>query len=488
MSGDSVLAVDLGAESGRVMRVSLESDLFTLGEVHRFANTPVKVRKTLYWNILELFRNVTRGVGKGLDELKDRPLSLGVDTWAVDFAFLDASGDLLGAPVHYRDSRTDGVMPHLFERISREDLFSETGIQMMPINTAFQLMSLVAQGHPQLDAAKTFLTVPDLLNYWLTGEKACEYTNATTTQLVSATSRDWSPHVLGALGLSPDLFPPIVQPGTSLGEYRGVRVIAPATHDTGSAVVGVPAEGETFAYISSGTWSLVGIEMNTPVLSKDAREANLTNEGGAGGTIRLLKNVMGLWVVQQCREHFQKQHSYAELVALAEEVEPLRSLVNINHPDFLKPGDHPTLIREHCKRTNQPMPETPGEVVRCALDSLALAYRAVIDDLERVSGKSVEVIHIVGGGSRNALLNQLTADATGRPVIAGPAEATVLGNAAVQFITLGKLGSIREARSLISKSLNAQNALVHFEPRATSQYEDAFGRYQALTETGGHPT
>ena len=485
----SVLAIDLGAESGRVMRVSL-GDSLTLEEVHRFANRSVQIRGTRYWAILELFRNVTEGIHRALDA---KPQSLGVDTWAVDFALLDAADDLLSAPVHYRDPRTENMMPRVFERIARAELFAETGIQMMKINTVYQLMSLVARDHPQLGAARTFLTVPDLLNYWLTGEKACEYTNATTTQLVGATSRDWSPKVLGALGLSADLFPAIVPPGTALGRYNGVQVTLPAAHDTGSAVVGVPVgasvKSENFAYISSGTWSLVGIETDAPVLSEAARAANLTNEGGVGGTFRLLKNVMGLWVVQQCREHFEKRYSYADLVALAQEVQPLRSLVHINHPDFLQPGDHPTLIREHCQRTHQRVPETPGEVIRCALESLALAYRAALDDLARVSGQAVEVIHIVGGGSRNALLNQLTADATGRPVTAGPAEATVLGNAAVQLIALGELSSVHEARSLITHSLKVHNDATYFEPRATHQavYADAFARYQSLTQTGGSP-
>ena len=478
----NVLAVDLGAESGRVMRVSLEKDALTLHEVHRFANVPVEVLGTLRWNVLELFRNVKEGIHKGLGS---KPRSIGVDTWAVDFALLDAAGDLLGTPVHYRDSRTDGMMPRVFERIPRAELFAETGIQMMPINTTFQLMSLALQEHPQLGAARTFLTVPDLLNYWLTGEKACEYTNATTTQLVDATSKHWSPKVLSALGLSADLFPPIVQPGTPLGTYEGVQVTAPATHDTASAVVGVPAEHTIpFAYISSGTWSLVGLETDAPILSSEARDANLTNEGGAGDTFRLLKNVMGLWVVQNCRQTFGR-YSYAELVALAEEAQPLRSLVDINHADFLKPGDHPARIREHCARTGQSVPDTPDEVIRCALDSLALAYRAVLDDLVRVSGKAVEVIHIVGGGSRNALLNQLTADATGRPVVAGPAEATVLGNAAVQFVALGELDSIREARELLSESLEQAGELTRFEPQTVQQdaYADAFGRYQSLVQT-----
>lgn len=471
-----VLAIDIGAESGRVVAVTLGKAGLAYDEVHRFPNTPTYVRGTLYWDVLALWRGLTEGVGRAM---AFGPTSLGVDTWAVDFALLDARGELIGAPVHYRDARTEGMMAEVFKRLSPERIFRATGIQFMPINTLYQLMSLVATNSPQLQIAETFLTIPDLLNYWLTGTKACEYTNATTTQLVHARTKVWSDEILAALELPRQLFPEIIPPGSELGSFEGLRVIAPATHDTGSAVAGVPATTRNFAYISSGTWSLVGLETEAPILSDAALAANITNEGGAGGTNRLLKNVMGLWIIQQCRERFEEageRYSYAELVALAEQVSPLQAIVPVNDDSFLKPGDHPAQVQALCRASHQPVPANPGEITRCVLDSLALAYREVIDSLEALSERSIQVIHVVGGGARNALLCQLTANATGRLVIAGPAEATVLGNAALQLIATGELKDLAEARQLIA----ASETLQHFEPQDTERFEDAYRRYRRL--------
>jgi rhamnulokinase len=455
--GAQVLAIDLGAESGRVWSVRLADGRLKTRELHRFANRPVRVRGTLHWNVLQLWAEVQHGIGKSLQQPGLRPPdSLGVDSWAVDFALLDDHGNLLGNPVHYRDARTSGMMQRVFELLDRDTIFAETGVQFLPINTLYQLASLKLNADPQLEAASTFLLLPDLLHYWLGGAVACEFTNATTTQLFDPVRLRWSEQVLGALDLPAALFPEVVPPGSRLGSYRDIPVTAPATHDTASAVAGLPATGADHAFISSGTWSLVGTEVDAPVLSAAALAANLTNEGGHGN-FRLLKNVTGLWIVQQCRETWQQagqHHDYAELTALAVAATPLRSLIPADHPDFLQPGDHPALITRLCRESGEPVPETAGQMIRCILESLALAYALVI----------------------NQLLCQLSADAAGLPVLAGPAEATVLGNATVQLIALGAFRDLKEARAAIARS----TAVTRFEPRDQARWQHARDRYQQL--------
>ncbi|RME53058.1 MAG: rhamnulokinase, partial [Caldilineae bacterium] len=347
---------------------------------------------------------------------------------------------------------------------------------MIQLNTLYQMMSLVVNDSPQLAIAETFLTIPDLINYWLTGARVCEFTNATTTQMLDPRTGRWATEMLERLGIPTHIFPEIASPGTRLGAYKGIPVIAPACHDTGSAVAAVPAETPHFAYISSGTWSLVGLEVREAVVNDAALAANVTNEGGVEGTYRLLKNVMGLWILQQCRATWQAQgrsFTYGELVELARTAQPLRSIIVPDDPRFLPPGDHPALIRTFCAETGQPVPETEGAVVRCVLESLALAYRDVLFRLQALTGQPIEVIHIVGGGSQNRLLNQLTADATGIPVVAGPAEATVTGNALVQLISLGELASVQEGRRLVA----GMGELVRYEPRQRSAWEEAAARY-----------
>lgn len=476
MAAKTVLAVDLGAESGRVMAVQRIGDTLRLEELHRFPNTTVRVRDTLHWDFLSLWREIQAGIARGraLD-----PASIGVDTWGVDFGLLDAQGELIGNPVHYRDRRTDGMMERVFARVDRARVFEQTGIQFMPINTLYQLMSLVERRSPQLAIADTLLTAPDLLNYWLTGAKACEFTNATTTQLLNPRTGTWATDLIDALGIPGHIFPSIVQPGTRLGSYDGIPVIAPACHDTGSSVAAVPMQSARSAYISSGTWSLVGLEVGAPVINADALAANVTNEGGVAGTYRLLKNVMGLWIVQQCRATWQAQghsYAYAELVRLAQESAPLRSLIDPNDARLLPPGDHPALIRSLCAERGEPVPETHGAIVRCVLESLALAYRDVLETLDRLAGRASDVIHVVGGGARNELLCQMTADATGRPVIAGPVESTVLGNALVQLIALGELRDIAEARRLVATIGDLRRC----EPRDSSVWEAAYQRYRRV--------
>ncbi len=484
MTTQTVLAVDLGAESGRVMAVHVTAtavrgnDTLRVEELHRFPNTPVPVRGTLHWDFLCLWRDIQAGLTKGLAL---RPASIGVDTWGVDFALLDVHGELLGNPVHYRDRRTEGMMELVLARVGKAQVFEQTGIQFMPINTLYQLMSLVEKQSPQLKVAHTFLTAPDLINYWLTGTLACEFTNATTTQLFNPRTGHWATELMEALDIPRSIFPPIIQPGTPIGAYEGVSVIAPACHDTGSAVAAVPASAQTphYAYISSGTWSLVGLEVTAPIINAAALAANVTNEGGVAGTYRLLKNVMGLWIIQQCRTTWEadgQTYTYAELALLAEAAPLLRSLIDPNDARFLPSGNHPVLVQALCAERGQPIPQTPGEIVRCVLDSLALAYRDVLQTLQSLTDATCEVIHIVGGGARNELLCQLTADATGVPVVAGPVEATVLGNALVQLIARGELANIAEARQLVAKMGDLQR----YEPQDTARWSEAFQRYQQM--------
>ena len=454
----TVLAIDLGAESGRVMAVHFDGSRLQLEEVYRFSNHALLVNGSLQWDILGLWREVQVGIGRS----RGRPASLAVDTWGVDFGLLDRNGNLIGNPVCYRDQRTEGMMDAVFERVAKADVFAQTGIQFMAINTLYQMMSLV--GSPHLQIAERFLTVPDLLNFWLTGTQVCEFSNATTTQMLNPYSGHWATEMLDTLGIPTHIFPEVVQPGTHLGTFNAIPVLAPACHDTGSAVAGVPTETENFAYISSGTWSLVGLEVMGPVVNQAALTINASNEGGVYGTFRLLKNVMGLWLLQQCRATWQKAgraYSYAELVVLAESAKALQAIVDPNDDRFLPPGDHPAHIRDFCQQSGQLLPQTDAAIARCVFESLALAYRDVLLDLQALTGRTIEVIHVVGGGARNRLLNQLTADATGIPVLAGPTEATVIGNALVQLISLGELAHLKEGRQLVANSYR----LERFEPQ-----------------------
>jgi rhamnulokinase len=478
MSGakKTVIAVDLGAESGRVMAVAYTGSTLQIQELQRFPNIPVAARGVTYWDMLRLWRDIQDGIAKGraLD-----PASIGVDAWGVDFGLLDRTGALLGNPVHYRDRRTDGMMEHVFARVPRAEVFAQTGIQFMPINTLYQIMSLVAADAPQLQLAETFLTIPDLLNYWLTGARVCEFTNATTTQLFNPRSGAWATDLMDALGIPARIFPSIVQPGTRLGAYEGIPVIAVACHDTGSAVAAVPTQTPSYAYISSGTWSLVGLETIQPIITPAALEANVTNEGGVGGTNRLLKNVMGLWIVQQCRATWAAaghSYTYAELMQLAQQAPALESCIPPDDPRFLPPGDHPRLVRQLCAECGVTVPQSHGAIVRCVLESLALAYRSVLDTLRALADQPIDAIHIIGGGVQNELLCQMTANATGLPVLAGPVEATVLGNAVIQLMALGELADIREARQLVA----TMAAPRRYEPQDADAWQAAYQRYQQI--------
>lgn len=470
-----VIAVDLGAESGRVAKVMFDGSALDMEVVHRFPNLPVQAGGTLYWDILRLWHEVTTGIEASRADAR----AIGIDTWGVDFALLDRDGNLVGNPVHYRDARTEGLYEWTFERIARRTVFERTGIQFMILNTLYQIGSMARANSPLLDAADTYLGLPDLLNYWLTGEKVCEFTHATTTQFYNPRLGDWDDGVLAAVGVPRSLFPTVVPSGTKVGTYQGIPVIAPAEHDTGSAVVAVPTTTRDYAYLSSGTWSLLGLEMDTPVINDQSYAANVTNEGGVGGTFRLLKNVVGLWIAQQCRATWRAEgaeYSYDQLTALAVDAAPFRSFIEPDHPSFLPPGDMPSRVRAYCRDTGQPIPETPGQVMRTVYESLALKYRQVLDRLIALSGQNVERLHIIGGGTQNRLLCQMTADAIGRTVIAGPVEATVLGNAIVQWIALGELGSVAEARELLSRTVETQR----YDPKHRDAWEEAYSRFATL--------
>jgi len=465
-------AVDIGASSGRVMLGQVGPDRLDMAEAHRFRNGPVRVRDTLHWDILYLYSEVLEGLR--LAGRDGRVEAVGIDTWAVDYGLLDASGALLGNPVHYRDARTNGVMEKVLAQVPAETIYATTGLQFLPFNTAYQLVA--AAGTPQLSAAQRLLLIPDLLAYWLTGAVRAEITNASTTQLLDVRRREWSRDLLQRLGVDPSLLPALVQPGERVGELLPevreaaglsgeVPVVAVGSHDTASAVVGVPAASDRFAYVSCGTWSLVGVELGQPVLSEDSRRANFTNELGVDGTVRYLRNVMGLWLLQECLRTWGARGMLPDLPALLTEAAQLPAFAAIVDPDdpvFLPPGDMPTRIADACRSTGQAPPRSPAATVRCIVDSLALAYRRTLRQAQQLSGADVEVVHVVGGGARNALLCQLTADACGLPVIAGPVEATALGNVLVQARALGVLhGELADLRNLLRRT----QELVRYEPR-----------------------
>lgn len=475
MATRKVIAVDLGASSGRVMEAAFAGNQLTLSEIYRFPNIPVQVRNTLYWDILRLWGDIKDGLAR----IAPDSAAIGIDTWANDFTLLDRRGEMLVNPVHYRDERSKGMYDWIFERIPARDLYQRTGIQFMPQNTILHLASLAAAGSPLLDIAETFLMVPDLLNYWLTGTKVCEYTNATTTKFYNPHSRSWDIDLLETLGIPGRMFPEIIEAGTQVGMYNGVPVIAPATHDTGSAVVAVPMSSRNAAYISSGTWSLLGMELDDVLINEATFKANITNEGGAYGTIRFLKNVMGLWLVQQCRETWAAQgqrYSYEQLSQMALTAAPFTALIDPDADCFFAPGDVPQRLRDYCRDTGQIAPVDPAQVMRIVFESLALKYRFVLDKLIAITGKAIERLHIVGGGAQNAVLCQMTANAIGREVVAGPVEATALGNAVVQLIALGDLADMTEARALLSMHLDQ----TIYYPQDSDQWETAFARFRSL--------
>ena len=481
------LAIDLGAESGRGVIGSIEGGRLTLSEVHRFPNVPVRIFDGLHWNVLDLFSGIKTAIGRAARDGAS-VAGIGIDSWAVDYGFISPGpeGRLVGLPYHYRDGRTDGVMERAFGVVSRREIFQHTGIQFLQFNTLYQLLAAKEREPWALEAAEKLLMIGELFIYFLTGRKVAEFTNATTTQLFDPRTKAWASELFRRFELPVDLMPEVVPPGTVVGELLPavageldvprIPVIAPAVHDTGSAVAGVPAEDQDWAFISSGTWSLVGVEVVEPVIDEASLAENLTNEGGVGGTFRLLKNVMGLWLLQECRRAWQSEGDQVDYAALTQEAlaaPPLRAHIDPDDPAFFKPGGMPERIRAALAGLGQPLPSTRGEMVRCILESLALKYRYVIERLEAVTGRKISTIHVVGGGSQNQLLNQMTADATGRVVVAGPVEATSAGNIVMQAVATGELSGVAEGRKVIRASFPLQV----YEPKERAAWEEVYGRW-----------
>ncbi len=470
-----VIAVDLGASQGRVMAVSYEGDGFGLEEVYRFPNEPVKRGRHLCWNVKRLWQEAVRGV----EWAREGASSVGIDTWGVDYGLLDRKGNLLGDPVHYRDPRTRGLMEWVFKRMPRREIFKRTGVQFLELNTLYQLASLVKARSRLLRRADTYLGIPDLFNYWFTGERRAEFTHATTTQIFNPVEMWWDEEILEAVKIPVGIFPEVVEPGTLLGESLGLRVCAPACHDTGSAVAAVPTRVEDFLYISSGTWSLLGTEVKEPVISDAVYRNNFTNEGGAGGTFRLLRNLPGLWLEQELLREWRMKGSvvgYDELYEAAEKAPPFRSLIDPNDPVFQAPGEMTPRIGRYCLESGQEPPMSIGEHIRCVYESLALNYRRAFGQLEEITGGRPPVVHVIGGGSRNRVLNQMTADSTGAQVVAGPVEATALGNAVVQLVSLGEIGGVPEARRTLSRTLELQV----YSPGEAGAWDEAYMRFNDL--------
>ena len=483
------LAFDIGAESGRVVLGRLQNDRIELQEIHRFPNGPVQIGDSLHWDVLHLWQEMKHGLAHAVREAGDSLVSLGVDTWGVDFGLLDVDDNLIGNPFHYRDRRTEGILQTVSKSISHAEIYRQTGIQIMAINSLYQLVSMALAKSPQLASAHRFLNMPDLFNFWFSGVKTSEYTIATTTQCYNPSAGDWAWDLLKKLELPTSIFGNIVLPGTVLGKLRrsvaeeigleGINVVAVASHDTQAAIVAIPAVTDNFIYLSSGTWSLMGIEVERPFISVLSQTYDLTNEGGYGGKFCLQKNIMGLWLLQECRREWARSgqaYSYADLTQLAATAPPLSSFINPTDPHFLMPGDMSVRIQAFCRETRQPVPQTQAEIVRCIFESLALEYRQGIEKISGLSGWSLPVIHITGGGARNRLLNQLTANATGCKVIAGPIEATALGNILVQLITAGHVASLAQARSLVSRSVETHE----FDPVEVTSWDDAYSFYLGL--------
>lgn len=479
------LAFDLGAESGRALLGSLDGRHLSVREIRRFPNTPLSMAGHIHWNVPALLDEMKAAMRDAAAQVPRGLAGIGVDTWGVDFGLLGRDGSLVGLPFCYRDHRNLGAMEEYFKLVPPRALYEATGVQFMPFNTLFQIYAMVRERSPQLDAATDLLFMPDLFNYFLAGRKAAEGTIASTSQILDPRLKRWIPGLFEAMGFSKEILQPIIEPGTVLGPLTdaisgetgltGVPIIATAGHDTAAAVAAVPAEGGSWAYISSGTWSLVGVEENEPIITSEALDFNFTNEGGVGGTIRFLKNVTGLWLVQGCRKAWEKDGplTYEELALAASEAPAFQALIDPDSPDFLNPPDMPEAIRGYCRKTGQKPPDSRGTMVRSILESLALKCRLVIDRLRIIRGRPIEMVHVIGGGSRNDLLCRLTANATGLPVLAGPAEATAVGNILVQAMALGLVASPADFRAIVRGSIE----LRAYEPAGASEWEEAHGRF-----------
>ncbi len=490
-----LLAFDLGAESGRAMVGHFDGERLELEEIHRFPNSPVLAGEYLYSDVLRIWAEMQIGLQKAAAQSETGLASVGVDTWGVDFALLDDQDRLLGNPFHYRDPHTRGALAVALQRVPQEEIYAQTGNQLAEFNTLFQLLSMQQTTNPNLQAAHSLLMLPDLFNFWLSGNKASESTIASTSQCYNPYTHTWAVDIIKRLSLPTHIFQPIVPAGSLLGHLQPwltaqsgcepIPVIAPACHDTGSAVAAIPVSEPHFMYISSGTWSLVGVELEQPLINAATLAANLTNEGGVAGRVRLLKMTTGMWLLQQCRSEWSRRgqdYTYAELTSLASSAAPFGPLLDVSAQDFIAPGGMPERIQAYCRNTGQTPIQSVGEIVRSILESLAIEYRICLDGLEALLGWPLEVIHIIGGGSRNSLLNQFTANVTNRTVIAGPVEATVAGNLLVQAMGLGCLASLDELRQVMRLSFETQI----FEPQPDDRWEEAYHRVRQLAVGGGN--
>ena len=485
------LAVDLGASNGRVLAGQWDGARFTLEEIHRFPNGPVRILGSLFWDTARLWTEIQAGIAMQAVKPGGTLAGISVDAWGVDFGLLDSRGRLLGHPYHYRDARTNGVPDRVFEIVPAAQVFHQTGVQAMQLNTLYQMFSMVESGDPQLAAAKTLLMIPDLFHYWMTGERKAEYTNATTTQMFDGVNRCWTTGLLESLRIPTALLPPIISPGTILGNVRPdvmhdtgltlpVPVIAVGTHDTASAVAAIPELDDESAFISSGTWSIMGVELDAPLIDAQVLALSFANEGGVAGKTLLLRNICGLWLLQESLRQWEKEgrkYAWDEILKLAGEASPLVSLVEPDAPDFLSPGNMPEAIRSFCRTTRQREPDSVGAIARCCLESLSLKCRWVAEAIETLTGRKLRTLRLVGGGSRNTLLCQLTADATGRSVVAGPVEAAALGNVMVQAIATGLLPDAAAGRRAIAASVER----CHYEPDRTLDWGAAYERWQSFS-------
>jgi rhamnulokinase len=482
------LAFDLGASSGRAVIGTFDGATLALEECHRFPNRIIRVLDHLHWDLLGLFEQMQEGLT--LCARSGRAIhSIGVDTWGVDFALLGRNMTLLGMPYAYRDPHTIGIMESAFELAGRQEIFDQTGIQFMPINTLYHLIALARAGSPLLESAEKLLMIPDVLNLFLTGVAAAEFTDVTTTQCFNPVTSDWAWPLLERFNIPTQIMPDVIQPGTVLGTLLPhiahdtglgqVSVVAPASHDTASAVAAVPAHGKDWAYLSSGTWSLMGIETSDPIISPKAMALNFTNEGGVGGTYRVLKNITGLWLIQECQRIWAREGEeldFGEITRQADQSMPFKAFINPDDPAFTAPENMPKAIAQSCATSGQSLPSGIGAMARCIFESLALKHRLVIDQLHELRGRPLEMLHIVGGGARNKLLCQFTSNATGIPVRTGPVEATAIGNILVQAMAHGEIADLAQLRTVVANSFE----LGTLEPSDTERWNDAYGRYLAL--------
>lgn len=480
-----ILAFDYGASSGRAILGKFDGEKLSLEEMHRFSSDPVMMNNTFTWDFLRLFHEMKNGILKTYNAGHKNLAGMGVDTWGVDFGLLSKKGNLLGNPVHYRDTRTDGMIEAATKKASAKEIYDTTGIAFQKFNTLYQLLAMSKEKDPTLKEADTLLFIPDLFNYFLTGEKFCEYTITSTSQLYNPVKQEWAKDLITKIDrrINTDILPEVIPAGTKLGNIsqsicselgvNTIPVIAVAEHDTGSAVVSVPFSDKKAAYLSSGTWSLLGVELDKPVINDTTRKLNYTNEGGINKTVRLLKNIMGLWINQECRRYWQKKGenvSFDELEAGANLAKPFASIIDVDDPSFFEPYNMPVKVQEYCKKTGQKVPETKGEIVRCVMESLALKYRQAIEGLEEIVGYKIPALHIVGGGCKEKTLCQFTANAINRPVYAGPIEATGIGNLSTQLIALGEVASIDQARQVVRNSF----PIAEYVPQNAADWENAY--------------